>query len=260
MYNGIGLPTPRGSGTNGYVQKNLAFIGNMKVQQQYKTDNDVKRADALLFKEPNKEILEHERKRKIELKCFELEQEMEEQGYIQSEIEQKVNAVRKKLLDEMKTEVLLKKKMANIEPFEVPQNENGRLVPKGTHEAAAVNILKNSVFKEALGIGEEFQDGNSLDLVAQRKKEDAETQRLLEAQKDMKPIESSDDEDSGDDKERQRHHKKKKKKRKHVSPHDDDDGESNSGSDHCSKKRSRKHKKSHSSKRKHSHNKEKRHH
>ena len=34
MYNGIGLQTPRGSGTNGYVQKNLAFIkmGRNKVQ------------------------------------------------------------------------------------------------------------------------------------------------------------------------------------------------------------------------------------
>lgn len=80
MYNGIGLPTPRGSGTNGYVQKNLAFINNFKEQNPYKTEEDIKRADALLFKEPNKEILEHERKRKIEVKCFEMEQEMEEQG------------------------------------------------------------------------------------------------------------------------------------------------------------------------------------
>ena len=26
MYNGIGLATPRGSGTSGFIQKNLAFI------------------------------------------------------------------------------------------------------------------------------------------------------------------------------------------------------------------------------------------
>nr|6QDV_R Chain R, Serine/arginine repetitive matrix protein 2 [Homo sapiens] len=26
MYNGIGLPTPRGSGTNGYVQRNLSLV------------------------------------------------------------------------------------------------------------------------------------------------------------------------------------------------------------------------------------------
>jgi hypothetical protein len=26
MYNGIGLQTPRGSGTSGYVQKNLSYV------------------------------------------------------------------------------------------------------------------------------------------------------------------------------------------------------------------------------------------
>ncbi|TNN07964.1 Serine/arginine repetitive matrix protein isoform 2 [Schistosoma japonicum] len=186
MYNGIGLPTPRGSGTNGYVQKNLAFISNFKEQNQYKTDEDIKKADALLFKEPNKEILEHERKRKIEVKCFEMEQEMEEQGYTQGEIEFRVSGFRKKLLDELKASET--KKVFNVEPFEISQSEHGKLLPKGTHETAAVNILKNTVFKEALGIGEQFQDGNSVELAVQRKKDDAETKRLVEAQKELKYV------------------------------------------------------------------------
>ncbi|CAH8585637.1 unnamed protein product [Heterobilharzia americana] len=187
MYNGIGLPTPRGSGTNGYVQKNLAFIHSFKEQNPYKTDDDIKRADALLFKEPNKEILEHERKRKIEVKCFEMEQEMEEQGYTPGEIEFRVNGFRKKLLDELKGSSEGKKTL-NVEPFEISQSEHGKLLPKGTHETAAVTILKNTVFKEALGIGEQFQDGNSVELSTQRKKEDAETKRLIEVQKDMKYV------------------------------------------------------------------------
>jgi len=33
MYNGIGLQTARGSGTSGYVQKNLS-IGNKKIQSK----------------------------------------------------------------------------------------------------------------------------------------------------------------------------------------------------------------------------------
>lgn len=84
MYNGIGLSTPRGSGTNGYVQRNFAFINTMKEQNPYKTDADIKRADAVHFKEPNKEILAHERKRKIEVKCFEMEEMMGEQGLVSS--------------------------------------------------------------------------------------------------------------------------------------------------------------------------------
>ncbi|CAH8567360.1 unnamed protein product [Schistosoma intercalatum] len=242
MYNGIGLPTPRGSGTNGYVQKNLAFISNFKEQNPYKTEEDIKRADALLFKEPNKEILEHERKRKIEVKCFEMEQEMEEQGYTQSEIEFRVNGFRKKLLDELKASEI--KKTPNVEPFEISQSEHGKLLPKGTHENAAVNILKNTIFKEALGIGEQFQDGNSVELAVQRKKDDAETKRLVEAQKEMKTLDSSDDDGEvsssisshSKDNLKQQHNKKKKekkkkksvKKRKHSLSGDDDDDDGGS--------------------------------
>ncbi|CAH8582896.1 unnamed protein product [Schistosoma margrebowiei] len=300
MYNGIGLPTPRGSGTNGYVQKNLAFISNFKEQNPYKTEEDIKRADALLFKEPNKEILEHERKRKIEVKCFEMEQEMEEQGYTQSEIEFRVSGFRKKLLDELKASEI--KKTPNVEPFEISQSEHGKLLPKGTHENAAVNILKNTIFKEALGIGEQFQDGNSVELAVQRKKDDAETKRLVEAQKEMKTLDSSDDDGEvsssisshSKDNLKQQHKKKKKekkkkksvKKRKHsLSGDDDNDGGSNDVGElnftsssmtyHTNDERSRhkqfheqepqqEHKsnkhRSHSKKHKDSHSKERRHH
>jgi len=32
MYNGIGLQTPRGSGTSGYVQRNMAYIKPQQVR------------------------------------------------------------------------------------------------------------------------------------------------------------------------------------------------------------------------------------
>ncbi len=35
MYNGIGLTTPRGSGTSGYVQKNLATVHTQKKTGQF---------------------------------------------------------------------------------------------------------------------------------------------------------------------------------------------------------------------------------
>ncbi|CAH8528045.1 unnamed protein product [Dicrocoelium dendriticum] len=185
MYNGIGLPTPRGSGTNGYVQRNLAFINNIKEKPSYKTDDDVKRADAAFFKEPNKEILEHEKKRKIEVKCFEMEQIMEDQGYTQSEIAKKVSAYRSKLLEELRNEPP-KQPHLQVDPTETIEKETGRLVPKGTHETAAVNILKNTVFKEALGIGSDFQDGNSMEQSKLRRQEEMEKKKLLEVQKTLK--------------------------------------------------------------------------
>ena len=80
MYNGIGLNTPRGSGTNGFVQRNLATLRSRPEKVNYKTDADIAKLDRTLQRKPNKEILEHEWKRKIELECVQLQEKLEEQG------------------------------------------------------------------------------------------------------------------------------------------------------------------------------------
>ena len=80
MYNGIGLVTARGSGTNGYVQRNTAFIKHHKDKIDYKSEEELKKLDASINKQPNQEILDHERKRRVELKCIEMQELMEEQG------------------------------------------------------------------------------------------------------------------------------------------------------------------------------------
>jgi hypothetical protein len=79
-YNGVGLTTPRGSGTNGYVQRSLAHI-RKKPQTPYARENDYDKPQTKQRK-PNPEIMEHDRKREIELQCFELQDKLEEQGYI----------------------------------------------------------------------------------------------------------------------------------------------------------------------------------
>ncbi len=80
MYNGIGLQTARGSGTNGYVQRNLSFIKRQKDKVDYKSEEELQKLDAQMHKQPNQDILHHERKRKVELKCMEMQELMEEQG------------------------------------------------------------------------------------------------------------------------------------------------------------------------------------
>lgn len=80
MYNGIGLQTARGSGTNGYVQRNLSLVQRSREKVNYKTEEDIQRLDAQLIRKANSEILDHERKRKLEIKCLELQETMEEQG------------------------------------------------------------------------------------------------------------------------------------------------------------------------------------
>lgn len=82
MYNGIGLDTARGSGTNGYVQRNLSFVRSAKPKIEYKTEDEIRRFESEYNKQPNQEILEHHRKRKIEVQCLELEEQLEKEGYV----------------------------------------------------------------------------------------------------------------------------------------------------------------------------------
>ena len=80
MYNGIGLQTPRGSGTNGYVQRNFAALRNRKEKVNYQSEADVERLDKAMNRKPNEELLEHQRKRLVELKCLMLQEQLEEEG------------------------------------------------------------------------------------------------------------------------------------------------------------------------------------
>ena len=80
MYNGIGLTTARGTGTNGYVTRNLSFVRLHKENIEYKPDEDTKKLEAYINRKGNAELLKHDRKRKIELKCVEMEDLMREQG------------------------------------------------------------------------------------------------------------------------------------------------------------------------------------
>ena len=82
MYNGIGLQTARGSGTNGFVQRNAAFIRTRKDKVEYRSENDLAKLEKSIHKAPNKELMEHQWKRKIELKCLELKEKMEEQQLV----------------------------------------------------------------------------------------------------------------------------------------------------------------------------------
>lgn len=186
MYNGIGLTTPRGSGTNGYVQRNLAFITAYKKNTKPKLDEEVKVPEGVPFKEPNKDILFHEKKRQVEVKCYELQQVMEDQGYLESEINERISSLRNELLAKLTDDGPSKPVDDLFKPTKTFNTDIGRLVPKGTHETAAVAILKNSVFKDALGISEDYEDGSSMKRAAERRHQAEEAKTLFESQKRLK--------------------------------------------------------------------------
>jgi hypothetical protein len=79
MSSNVGLSTPRGSGTSGYVQRNLAHLRPRDQGKPYSTDLDSLKHRQ---RQPDKEILEHDRKREIEVKVFELRDLLEDEGYV----------------------------------------------------------------------------------------------------------------------------------------------------------------------------------
>jgi len=104
MYNNIGLLTPRGSGTSGYVSTNKFNLKRTPVQQQQQPPNyDSLNAEGPQQKKANMEIVEHNRKREIEAKIFELQDTLEEKGYTPAEIEQEVAELRSQMEAETKS-------------------------------------------------------------------------------------------------------------------------------------------------------------
>jgi hypothetical protein len=95
MSSNVGLSTPRGSGTSGFVQRNLSYVRPRAAGAgaPYNPDDFAKHKQ----RQPDAEILEHERKRRIEVKVFELRDRLEDEGVDEDDIDDRVGEFRKKL-------------------------------------------------------------------------------------------------------------------------------------------------------------------
>ncbi|KPP68558.1 hypothetical protein Z043_112755 [Scleropages formosus] len=77
MYDGARAPSPQ-DGANGFPQPG-ASTGRPKPEEE------VQKPEPMPAKKAHREILDHERKRRVELKCMELQEMMEEQGCSEEE-------------------------------------------------------------------------------------------------------------------------------------------------------------------------------
>jgi len=186
MYNGIGLPSARGSGSSGYVQKNLGFL-----PRKYLVSKDHGRSrqftaqdgPARLMEQksvvhpPNMDIIVHEQKRKIEVQCELLRDRLEEQGVGEEEIEKQVAEERERrqkepipdpLSHQMDTHEIRKRKLEQMEKLfvalKVNQKESARPnVELIRHEEKRQIEVKCEVLKDALedqGLDEEEIEQN----------------------------------------------------------------------------------------------------
>lgn len=121
-YNGVGLQTARGSGTSGYVETNLAAAvnksqskpdelvhGHYKKRKLLQQEEERRRKQAVVADnkiQSQAEIVEHMSKRQIDLKCAELRDQLEDDSEDESVIAHKVDALRERLSNHTREELL----------------------------------------------------------------------------------------------------------------------------------------------------------
>ncbi|KAK5148377.1 RNA-splicing factor [Oleoguttula sp. CCFEE 6159] len=143
MSSNVGLTTPRGSGTSGYVQRNLSHLKTRDNIAPYPKDFSTLKHRQ---RQPDQEILEHDRRREIEVKVFELRDRLEDEEVDEDDIEDQCTALRAKLTTEQKS---------------TASSTNARgLKPHQVHELAAAKIEESEKLRRALGIREDYEEGS----------------------------------------------------------------------------------------------------
>lgn len=153
MSSNVGLSTPRGSGTSGYVQRNLSVLKprDAGVGVPYTLDGNNNRGGPRTRK-PDEDILKHDRLREIEVKVLELRDTLEDAGKDEEDIELETDQLREKLMQEM--ERGSKKGLG-------AGGSKSRLKSYQVHELAEAKARESERLRRALGLkaGEVAEDG-----------------------------------------------------------------------------------------------------
>lgn len=139
MSSNVGLSTPRGSGTSGYVQRNLSVLKPRATGygQPYSL-NDSARPPKI--RKPDEDILRHDRLREIEVKVMELQDKLEDEGKLDDdEIEEECEKMRKTLAEEMEKGRGSSKKGGKTKSYQV-------------HELAEAKARESEKLRRALGL------------------------------------------------------------------------------------------------------------
>ncbi|KAK3944587.1 Pre-mRNA-splicing factor CWC21 [Diplogelasinospora grovesii] len=192
MSDNVGLSTPRGSGTSGYVQRNLAHMRPRDMAAPYPSKKDaLDSMRHLKQRQPDQGLLEHDRKREVEVKVFELRDRLEDEGVDEDEIETKCDELRKKLLAEME------KKRSN-EP------RRGQLKAHQIHELADAKIKESERLRQALKISKDYEEGSHWKKQEERMKKALAEQQPQEQQERQREPEDDEEEEREGRRERRR--------------------------------------------------------
>ncbi|KAJ9301337.1 hypothetical protein DTO271G3_1472 [Paecilomyces variotii] len=211
MSSNVGLSTPRGSGTSGYVQRNSAFL-KPRDSGYGAPYPPVSGSNGPSFKQrkPDQQILDHDRKRAIEVKVLEERERLEEENerieeelkkskgkkksdddeknkkvLSEEEIDERCEELRKRLLRELEEEGSTDDLRSRRRPGrDGPARERKQFKSYQVHEQAEAKIQESERLRRALGIRDDWESAET----DGRRYAEKESQR----QKDIWPVRPRD--------------------------------------------------------------------
>ena len=151
MFGNVGIPSAKGTGTNGYVERALGYLPKDYKPGSYgEIIRQMKANPAPIKRKINDDIILHEEKHKIEVQLYDLKEKYEnENKYTPEEIIEKINSERKKLYK------LLERREADF----MDKNE--------THQKGKLKDAQMKIIRDALKIKKEYNLGEGFEFTLQ---------------------------------------------------------------------------------------------
>ena len=151
MFGNVGIPSAKGTGTNGYVERALGYLPKDYKPGSYgEIIRQMKANPAPIKRKINDDIILHEEKHKIEVQLYDLKEKYEnENKYTPEEIIEKINSERKKLYK------LLERREADF----MEKNE--------THQKGKLKDAQMKIIRDALKIKKEYNLGEGFEFTLQ---------------------------------------------------------------------------------------------
>jgi len=185
MYQGIGLRTPRGSGTNGYVQRNLSYLPpavleKRKIQAASAASgkphlaSDGTTEAAPTRRRPDAGILEHQRRRAVEVRLLEwVEARTAAEGHAPPAVE--IAKRREELLAEL-----------GASRTTTAAAAAAAATADTTHELARLKEAEATAWRTALGISGDYVAGSAFDRELQEERKQQRLEERLAREKERR--------------------------------------------------------------------------
>lgn len=163
-------PQPRFAG---HIQANRS---NLRPRDRFDRPTDLKSSGPGL-RAPDQGILDHERKRRVEIKCLELQLQLEDDGVEEGEVEAQVSALRASLLAQSASAHGAERDVHSIKPHE-------------RHEVAQAKERANERLRSAMGISKDHVEGLAFDRDAQARLKIERQEERARQQEERRKVEA----------------------------------------------------------------------